>query len=293
MNYTLKNGITTAECTTDGGELISFVCDGTEYVWQGDSDFWGGRAPHLFPVVCSPLDGSVVYEGVSYPMPKHGFIRGASFHTIELSPNRIVFETKNNENTMRSFPYRFNFRVTHALLENGFQTSYTVIAGDDMIFNLGGHPAFNCPFFQEESFEDYELHFADNSDEYIMSITEEGYMNPASAKLNRIKNGILPLRYSDFDRDAMIVENLAEKKVDLVSSVTGHGIRFSFEGFDALGIWTPYSTPSGKPAPFLCLEPWRGLPASVDESGKAEDKKYSIKLASGEIFSVGYEIRVI
>ena len=65
--------------------------------------------------------------------------------------------------------------------------------------------------------------------------------------------------------------------------------KVAIEGFDALGIWTPV----GISAPFLCLEPWCGLPASVDESGKAEDKKYAKTVKAGEVFEVGYSMAVI
>ena len=288
MTYTLKNGITTAECTTKGGELISFVCDGAEYVWQGDSTYWSGQAPHLFPVVCSPLNGQVTYNGTSYPMPKHGFVRGTEFRTVELTPTRVIFESRDSEETHAMFPYHYRLRVAHKLYGDGFDTEYTVIAEDDMVFNIGGHPAFNCPMFEGESFEDYEIRFK-SSEGAVMSLTEGGYMDPALPKLDRIKNGTLPLVYSDFDRDAMIIENLPEKKIALRNRTTGHGIGFTFEGFDALGIWTPI----GKNAPFVCLEPWCGLPASVDESGRAEDKKYAVSLCRGEVFTVKYGVRVI
>ena len=288
MIYTLKNDTCRAACTEHGGELISFVCDGTEYVWNGDSKYWPGQAPHLFPVVCSPKDGHVIYDGVSYPMKKHGFVRGAEFEAVELSPEHVVLENRWSEETLRSFPYHYTLRVTHRIAECSFSTSYRITAEEDTVFCIGGHPGFMCPLPGGGTFEDYELHFR-NASGAIMSLTENGYMDPILPKLERIHNGVLPLKYSDFDRDAMIVENLPVKRVELISRLNGHGIRFSFDGFDALGIWTP----TGKSAPFVCLEPWCGLPASVDESGNAADKKYAISLKSGEEFNVSYSATVI
>ena len=157
-----------------------------------------------------------------------------------------------------------------------------------MIFCIGGHPGCICPLPDGGSFEDYRIRF-NNAKGAVMSLTENGYMDPAIPKLHRIKDNVLPLKYSDFDRDAMIIENLPVKKLDLVSAVSGHGIRFVFDGFNALGIWTPI----GKNAPFICLEPWNGLPASVTESGKAEDKKYAVTLKAGEKYSVYSSMTVI
>ena len=288
MTFTLKTDNSTAVCTEKGGELISFVCDGIEYVWSGDAKYWSGQAPHLFPVVCAALNNSVTYDGVAYPMKKHGIVRGGNFRVVELSPDGIVLENKWNEETLKSFPYRYTLRVSHRISEVGFTTEYTVYGEDDMIFCIGGHPAFNCPLPEGGSFEDYQIRFH-NAKGSTMSLTENGYMNPASPKLDRIKDNVLSLKYSDFDNDAMIIEELLSKKLDLVSTVTGHGLRFTFDGFGAIGIWTPI----GKKAPFVCLEPWNGLPASIDESGKAEDKKYAISLKAGEKYSVAYSMSVI
>ncbi len=288
MTFTLKTENCTAECTTVGGELISFVCDEKEYIWNSDPDFWSGCAPHLFPAVCSSLNGHVTYDGVEYEMPKHGIVRGRDFRLVELAPDFAVFEYKWSEETLKHYPYRFTLRVTHALGENCFTTRYSVTGEDDMIFNIGGHPAFLCPLDEGEEFEDYQLRFH-NASGATMSLTTGGYMNDDRAKLYRVKGNVLPLRYSDFGEDAKVLENLPTGKVDLVSTICGHGIRFKFKGFDALGIWTP----TGLQAPFICLEPWCGLPANVAESGAAEDKKYAIKLKKGETFTVGYSVSVI
>lgn len=288
MTFTLKTENCTAECTSRGGQLISFVKNGTEYVWNGDAKYWADHAPHLFPAVCSSLNGQVTYNGVTYPMMKHGIVRNADFRVIELAPDFLVFENKWNEETLKSYPFKYTYRVAHRISEDGFSTTYTVFGEDDMVFNLGGHPGFMCPMDSDSVFEDYELRFK-NASGAAMSVTKDGYMDPSVPKLHRIKDNVLPLKYSDFDQDAMIIEGLPSKRVNLVSKKDGHGISFRFDGFDALGIWTPIA----KNAPFVCLEPWCGLPASVEENGDALDKKYCKTLKAGEVFSVGYSVKVI
>ena len=57
----------------------------------------------------------------------------------------------------------------------------------------------------------------------------------------------------------------------------------------ALGIWTPIK----KNAPFICLEPWNGLPADVDETTDAKSKKYSKTIAPDEEYTVGYSMEII
>ena len=115
-------------------------------------------------------------------------------------------------------------------------------------------------------------------------------MNSALPKVDALKGtNELPLKYSDYDNDAMIVEYLPKKAVNLLSRKSGKGFRFTFDGFDALGLWTPIK----KASPFICLEPWNGLPADVDETTDAKSKKYAITIASGEEYTVAYTVEII
>ena len=48
----LKNDKISAAFKTMGAELSSLKdAEGTEYLWQGNPDYWSGQAPVLFPIV--------------------------------------------------------------------------------------------------------------------------------------------------------------------------------------------------------------------------------------------------
>ncbi len=292
MLFHLQNGKTSAAVRTQGGELISFICGGIEYVWQGIPEHWDGQAPILFPVCCSPKDGKMAHNGIEYPMPKHGFAMNGEFEPVYISKNRVILEQRETDETLRMFPFCYSLKVDYSLRENGFDVRFLVrnLDKNEMTFCIGGHPGFNCPMTEEDGgFEDYSLYFADAKG-CTVSITKDGFMDSSVPKCDRLcDTNELPLKYSDFDNDAMIVENLPVKSVNLVSRKTGHGIRFDFDGFDALGLWTP----DHKESPFLCLEPWNGLPADVDETTDAKSKKYAITIAPGEEYSTGYRVTVL
>ena len=292
MTFNLQSGASTAVVRTYGGELISFVNEGVEYCWTGDPEHWEGRAPILFPVCCSPKDGKMAHDGVEYPMPKHGIARKREFEPVYLSKNKVILEQRETDETLKMFPFCYSLKVEHTVTDNGFSTRFIVknLDKNEMTFCIGGHPGFNCPLCEEDGgFEDYSLYF-DDAEGCTVSITKDGYMNDELAKVDRlIGTNELPLLYSDYDNDAMIVEYLPKKAVNLVSRKTGKGFRFVFDGFDALGLWTPIQ----KNSPFICLEPWNGLPADVKETTDAKSKKYAVTLASGEEYSVGYSIELI
>jgi galactose mutarotase-like enzyme len=154
-----------------------------------------------------------------------------------------------------------------------------------MQFCIGGHAGF-CV---DGSIEDYELKFekAENLDLYYTdaeSLFSEDY------KINkRIESDTFALEYSDYDVDAIIAKDIKSQKVKLVKKSDGTGMEFDFTGFKVLTLWTPPK----KQAPFMCLEPWNGLPAYTNESGNFEDKPYRIVLPADSEYSVGYKVSVI
>lgn len=215
MTITLRNGESTAVVNTHGGELVSFVNGNVEYVWQGDPKHWDGQAPVLFPVVCSPKDGIMSHDGVDYPMPKHGFARKGDFEPIFMSKDKVIIEQRETDETLGMFPFCYSLKIEYDLFDNGFSATFIVknLDKNEMTFCIGGHPGFNCPLREEDGdFEDYSLIF-DDATGAVVSITNKGLMDDSVPKCNRLRGtNELPLLYSDFDNDAMIIEGLPKKK---------------------------------------------------------------------------------
>lgn len=292
MTFTLSSGRSSATIRTFGGELISYIHDGIEYIWQGDPAYWNDHSPILFPVCCYPMNGKVAYDGIEYPMPKHGFANSHSFEPVYISKDRVILEQRETDETLRFFPFCYSLKVEYVISDEGFYCNYYVknLDKNEMTFCIGGHPGFNCPMRPEDGgFEDYTLIFDDATDS-IVSISKDEYMSDEIPKINVLKGtNELPLRWADYDLDSLIVENLPKSALNLVSNITGRGIRFNFTGFKALGIWTP----ERKHAPFICLEPWNGLPADVSETTDVKSKKYAITIKPDEEYSVGFTVTII
>ena len=53
MNYTIKDNHMEVVVSTSGAEMHSIKDKNLnhEYLWQGKEEFWGFRAPILFPIV--------------------------------------------------------------------------------------------------------------------------------------------------------------------------------------------------------------------------------------------------
>ena len=292
MEFILTNGSAVGKATTRGGELISFVKDSVEYVWYGIPEHWSGQAPCLFPVVCRAKDDKITVDGKDYPMKKHGIARKIEYTPVEVTPNSVTLRFTDNEETLKSYPYKFILDITHTVTDDGFVTEYKVTNTNDgdMTFCIGGHPGFNCPLREGEKFEDYSIIF-DNAEGAVFKNCEEegGYMDASMPELDYVKNNEFKLFYDAFDLDAVVTDNLPVKKLKLVNRNTGHGIRFEFDSFDAIGFWTPIKMSS----PFICLEPWNGLPGDVAETSVLRDKKFAKTIGAGESFTTSYKMTVI
>ena len=288
MQYTLKLGNVSGTVDTYGGELISYVNDGKEYIWTGDMKYWNGHAPVLFPFVSALKDWKVKFYGEEYSMTtKHGFSRKSEFELAELTDTRAVFELKANENTLKQYPFNFVLRVSHEITEEGYTTTYHVSNCDsrDMFFCIGGHAGY----LVDNSCEDYVLKF-EKPEDLDMYYTDEQSLFSDSYKLEkRITGDTYEICYKDFDVDAIVLKHPASKKVCLVKKSDGTGMEFCYDGFENLTLWTPPKLQ----APFFCLEPWNGLPAYTDETGNFEDKPGAIKLEPGKEYEVSYSIRCI
>ena len=285
MQKILNYGKVFGTVDTLGGELISYKNNDREYIWSGIADYWAGHAPVLFPIVGALKDNKVAVDGGEYSMNKHGFARKSEFALTKLTDNKAVFELVYNEETLKQYPYKFKLVITHEIDDKGFSTEYKVKNLDDkeIMFAIGGHAGFAV-----DSIEDYKLVFdqTENCDLYYTdkaSIISDSLIH--AKKLDNTNE--FGLEYADYDIDVIIAKDLKSRKVKLVHKTNGRGVEFDYSGFDVLGIWTP----PGKKAPFICLEPWNGIPAYDNEDGTFENKPYIVKLDKDSSYKVGYGVR--
>lgn len=287
MQKVLNYGKIFGVVDTLGGELISYKANDKEYIWTGDPDYWTGHAPVLFPIVGALKDTKVIIEGNEYSMAKHGFARKSEFALTKLTDNKAVFKLKYSDETLKQYPYKFLLTITHEIDDKGFTTKYKVNNLDDkpIMFAIGGHTGFAV-----DSIENYKLIFDEIENCKLYYTDKDSIISDNLVHKKSFENtNEFELDYSDYDIDVIIAKDIKSRKVKLVNKETGRGIEFDYTGFDVLGIWTP----PGKKSPFICLEPWNGIPAYDDEDGKFENKPYIVKLDVDGEYKVGYTVSLI
>ena len=291
MNVELKYGKTTAVIACKGAEMISFKGnDDREVIWQADPAVWAGHAPILFPICGTLKNGKVSIGGEEYAITKHGFCRKAEFEIARVGDDFVDLVFEDNDTTRQMYPFDFAFHVIYTLRENGFRTDFVVENKSDCVmpFTVGGHPAFIVPMEDGAAFTDYQLVFPYK--EEGRSLLVPGGMIDGE-EIIPLENGTtLPLNHDWFDtRDTLVFAEMNSRSVKMVHKVSGKGLRISYPKMEVLAVWT---NPI-KHGDYVCLEPWHGAPAWVNETGRFEDKPYVTMLAPGMSHQCGYTVELI
>ncbi len=266
MLFTLKNNKITVTLSTLGAEIKSVKnnADGCEYVWQGNPDYWTGQTPIMFPICGRLIDGKYTFGGKTYEMVLHGFARHCEFVGEQIGESAVRFTLDANEETKKIYPFDFSFVVDYRLEGNTLATDLTVRnTGKEILpATVGLHPGFNVPL-DTGSFDDWYLEFGEvcYPDTFLVSPT--CFLTGLKEAFPLVEGKRLNLKHNLFDNDAIFLSRAA-RSVTLRSDKSERSLTFRYPDFPYVGFWHS----RGTDAPFVCIEPWCGMPA-VD--GMIED----------------------
>ncbi|WP_407857114.1 aldose 1-epimerase family protein [Enterococcus hailinensis] len=288
MSVTISNDFLTATINEKGAELASLKANDIEYIWQADPKYWGRHAPFLFPFVGRLKDNQYTYKGKTYPMGQHGFARDKEFSVVEHSTDKAVFILKSDAETREIYPFDFVLTISYEVWGQGVRIRFNVenSGEDEMIFALGGHPAFNIPLTDDLKFEDYFIAFSPQKSR--VKIPLEGPYTNLDQKTIGQTNTNIQLSRELFKEDALIYETRGLNAYTLGTEESTHSVRVAYNNIPYVGLWSPYP----EEAPFVCIEPWWGFADSVDSTGRLEDKEGMNRLAPKENFKTEFSITV-
>lgn len=287
MLHTIKNEFLTVTAAEKGAELQSILAaDGTEYLWQGDSRYWGDRALNLFPFVARLTGGEYELDGQRYALPIHGFAPYRDFSLKENDGLKMVLELTDDEQTLLQYPRHFSFQVIYELAQNTLNICFRVENRDEKLlyFGLGGHPGFRVPLEPGKGFEDYRLRFDTCAPCQQVIFTDDCFPTGETRPFPLEGGNILPLHHRLFDNDAIVLTHMA-RQVTLEAG-TGRSVTVSYPQMPYLGLWHWPKTD----APYLCIEPWGSLPARAGEVTVFEKKEDLHCLRPGRIYENNWSI---
>lgn len=272
MLYTIENEKYIARISSTGAELHSLVrkADSFEYIWQADPAVWGSHAPLLFPFVGRLKDESYEYEGVKYPMTKHGFARKSEFDVSAHAADSISLQLDGDKH-LSVYPFDHLLEISFTLKADCLEVMHRVINRSDktMYFSIGAHPGFNC------SLGDY-IEFPADEEAWAYRLGEGGLLTDQPVALG-VKNHRLTVDKDVFKDDALIFIDLSSRAVTLHHNGQPH-VTVEYDKAPCLGIWA-------KPgAEYVCIEPWYGVDDGAGASGILQEKNQIATLRGGETF---------
>ena len=272
----IENDKLKAVISAKGAELQSLLNkeNGLEYMWSGDAAYWGKHSPILFPIVGTLKDDTYYYKEIAYQLSRHGFARERVFMKNQISTKEAVFTLEQDVDTLAVYPFAFSLKLRYSLQDTALVCTYEVsnTGYDELLFSVGGHPAFALPMVAGTTYADYHLEF--NETEQLHRWKLEGGLIAGHADPLPTPGNKLALQHALFYEDAIVLKDMKSTSITVASDKHTHGLRFNFTGFPFFGIW------AAKDANFICLEPWCGIADSVATNQQLAAKEGIITLAA-------------
>ncbi|MED4227251.1 aldose 1-epimerase family protein [Neobacillus cucumis] len=285
-NDWLKVGI-----ASNGAEVrsVKHKKNGLDYMWTGDSAYWGRVSPVLFPIVGRLKEDRYELNGKVYEMSQHGFLRDVVFEVQKQTAADVSFVFESAGRYLDVYPYEFKAIIRYTLNEESLVVQWEIVNEnkEEMYFSIGAHPAFRLPLLVNETIEDYRLNFTPAENKSVMEYELKNSLIHEKGDANDIST--IPLTHSLFENDALVYSNI--DKITLESNQSSHGVEVMFEGFPFVGIWSKYIEADHTMAPFVCIEPWYGIADTSGTTGNLKEKFGVNVLESGEAFRVEYKMK--
>ncbi|WP_158799748.1 aldose 1-epimerase family protein [Pedobacter sp. L105] len=271
-----------------GAELTSIKSKSTglDYLWKGDPAIWGKHSPVLFPIVGGLKDDTYYVEGKEYHLSRHGFARDHDFEVQQVSEEELLFTLWSSPDTLKVYPFEFKLSLRYKIFGASVSCTYEVgnPGNKDLLFSIGGHPAFAAPLTPDTTYEDCYLDFAVDQSVIYHKI-DNNLISDQTDSLH-LDQGKLPLKHSLFYNDALVFKQLKSESITLRNTKNEHGLQFRFSGFPFFGIW------AAKDADFVCLEPWCGIADGIFHDQQLSDKEGINSLSPGQSWERSWEAEV-
>ena len=245
-------GSSAAIVPSRGGTLASLVCKGREYIYVHDENFYSDErarcaVPVLFPCCGRTAEETWSWNGRQYPMGIHGFVHSCAWELKEESTDgcaSVTIALSDNDFTRRYYPFAFSLRLTYALLGNALTVSLDVenCGSEPFPYTFGFHPYFCVS----------ALHNA------RVDVDAPLIAKPSSSELRPYEGGECELP-ADIALDSILFSG-AKKRAVLRDLGDGRTVTLDFdENY-------PYLMLCSMPERdcFICVEPWNGLPDSLN-----------------------------
>jgi len=272
------------------GAQLSILRDrnGNDLLWNGDANFWSGRAPVLFPIVGELAAGAFRVASSTYKLPRHGFARNSTFRIVSATTTEATFRLSADESSLQVYPFQFQLDISFTLTgaELAIKSSVRNNGREILTASIGYHPGFRWPLPYGLPRTAHFIEFAKEEGPVILRLGSHGLLL-SERHTTPVRGRRLALDDSLFKEGVVIFDDLRSHSV-LYGADTGPRLRVDYPDATYLGIWT-----KSNDAPFVCIEPWRGVADAVGFAGDFRNKLGAFSVAPGAIQELNMKITLL
>ncbi|MCI8623686.1 MAG: hypothetical protein HFG26_08500 [Provencibacterium sp.] len=246
-------GTSAAVVPARGGMLTSLVRDGYEYIYIHGENFHSEErarcaVPVLFPCCGRTVEETWRWNGKEYPMGIHGFVHSCSWELAEESAKdcaSVTLALSADDFTRKSYPFDFSLRLTYALRGNAVTVSLQVenSGTEPFPFTFGFHPYFCVSALKNARVE---------ADASLIA-------KPSTTELRPFEGGECDLP-ADIALDSVLLSGVKKRAV-LRDKGNGRSVTLDLdENYPYIMLWSMPERDC-----FICVEPWNGLPNSLND----------------------------
>ena len=290
MHITISNESLALTIDIQGAETRSLkdVHTGTEYLWQGDPEFWTGTNPILFPACGGCWNGTYHHGGREYAMPKHGFVRKQPWTVAQQTDDSVTLAYTPTAEELEQFPFPCRISVTYQLVGRKMLAQFAVenLGESTMYFQMGGHPGLNLPDYDSQRPVSGYIAL-EGQPESVLRATTQGCTEPERFPFPQERPGYVPICVDTFANEALIFDN-HQITAATIHRTDGTPLARVESSAPAWLFWAP----QGQHAPFVCAEPWYGLCDRIGFEGPVEERPYINALPAHATWNGGYSVEV-
>lgn len=234
-----------------GGMLISLKQENNEYIYTDWNNLCADERPRcavpiLFPSCGRLKDECFQWNGESYPMGIHGFAHTSAWSAqkgVDASGAWVRTTLTPTPETLACYPFRFEVVLDYRLSGNALLISQSYRNTDEqpMPYSFGFHP-----YFCISSLEHVKVDVTAKTKQMLGDTVSTPFTaGSLSLRTEEASDGILFAGATD---QAVLVDAYMKRRVV---------VRFD-ENFPYLVLW------SRDQLPFLCVEPWNGIPNGLN-----------------------------
>lgn len=286
---TISNDQLAVTLATRGAELqnIVHVPSGTEYLWQGEPEFWAARSPNMFPVNVRFKDHKFSHKGQEYEMPFLGLVVDAQLKVIKGDDEaQVLHVLESSEDTLKHYPFPFRYELLSRVDGLVVTQQYTVTnSGDEtMYFAIGGHPGFRTPLGKGRSRNDYAYVFSQkltNDRPVILEGMHRKYRVPFLEDEDRISLGD-----SRVPNAGMYMHQHPSRTIGIALKDQQPYVSVHLDDFPNTNLWSPPGMP------YACIEPMVGHHDPIWSPLEIDKKSHLVKLPAGQSRTFTYRIEI-